>query len=201
MLAVAAVGRSGSEQLTRAIRSLEAAFLIGVEGVTEVWLVRHADVYDGLTEPEDPPLSALGRRQAARLADRVARFGPAAVYSSPYLRAVETARAITDDVSVDRRLIEVPLEIDGEGTFDFKEEPPAVVARMTAALDDVVAAHPGGRVVVVSHAAAIMALLTSTMHLAPGQLRVLPYYTSVSVLRALGELRVVGSIADVAHLE
>jgi hypothetical protein len=31
------------EQLTRAMRSLEAAFLIGVEGVTEIWLIRHGD--------------------------------------------------------------------------------------------------------------------------------------------------------------
>src|SRR5579864_792143 len=107
MLAVAA----GSEQLTRAMRTLEAAFLIGVEGVTEIWLVRHADVYDHLTEPEDPPLSAIGREQAARLAERVKRADPAAVYTSPYRRAVETARAITDDVTVDPRLVEVALEI------------------------------------------------------------------------------------------
>ena len=41
---------TGSEQLGRAMRSLDALFLVGVEGVTEIWLVRHADCYDGLTE-------------------------------------------------------------------------------------------------------------------------------------------------------
>jgi hypothetical protein len=41
---------AGSEHLTRAMRALEAAFLIGVEGVTEVWLVRHGDCYDGMAE-------------------------------------------------------------------------------------------------------------------------------------------------------
>ena len=65
MLAVAA----GSDQLRTAIRSLEEAFLIGLEGVTEVWLVRHADCYRDLTTTEDPPLSALGRQQASRLAE------------------------------------------------------------------------------------------------------------------------------------
>lgn len=44
---------TGSEHLTRAMKSLEAIFLIGVEGVTEIWLVRHADCYQDLTEVED----------------------------------------------------------------------------------------------------------------------------------------------------
>ena len=80
MLAVAA----GSEQITRAMRALEAAFLIGVEGVTEIWLVRHADCYQDIVDVTDPPLSSLGREQAARLAKRIRRAKPAAVYSSPY---------------------------------------------------------------------------------------------------------------------
>ena len=107
MLAVAA----GSEQLSRAMRSLEAAFLIGMEGVTEIWLVRHGDCYRDIVDVNDPPLSAFGREQVGRLAARVKKAQPAAVYSSPYRRAVETARAITDDVKVDQRLVEVALEI------------------------------------------------------------------------------------------
>src|SRR5438132_7125854 len=105
MLAVAPLRGSGSEHLTRAMRSLEALFLIGVEGVTEIWLVRHADCYRDMVEVDDPPLSAVGRDQAQRLAQRVRRADPIAVYSSPYRRAMETAHAITDDVRVDQRLI------------------------------------------------------------------------------------------------
>src|SRR2546430_591911 len=126
MLAVAAA----SEQIRRAMRSLEAAFLIGVEGVTEIWLVRHADCYQDIVETEDPPLSALGRRQAQRLAERIRHAKPAAVYCSPYRRALETARAIDAD-----------------------------------------------------------------------RLRLLPYYTSISTLRVLGDRRMVGTFGDVAHLE
>src|SRR5207249_9811352 len=111
-LAVAPLRGSGSEDLTRAMRSLEAAFLIGVEGVTEVWLVRHADCYRDMVEVDDPPLSTFGREQARRLAERVRRANPAAVYSSPYRRAMETARAITVDVQIDERLVEVSLEVD-----------------------------------------------------------------------------------------
>jgi len=39
------------------------------------------------------------------------------------------------------------------------------------------------------------------MRLEPGQLRMLPYYTSVSTLRVLGDRWMVGSLGDVAHLE
>src|SRR5260370_18825421 len=190
----------GPERMTLAMRSLEAAFLIGVEGVTEIWLVRHGDCYDGMIETEDPPLSALGRKQAALLAQRVRHANPAAVYSSPYRRALETARTITDDVQVDPRLIEMAMDISEEGLLDFKEPASDVIARMRAIVDDIAREHAGERVVAVGHGAAIIAYLTDVLHLEPGQLRLLPYYTSVSVVRVLGDHRMVGGLADVAHL-
>jgi 2,3-bisphosphoglycerate-dependent phosphoglycerate mutase len=197
MLAVTA----GSEHLTRAMRSLEALFLIGVEGATEIWLVRHADCYRDMTEADDPPLSALGREQARRLAERVRRAEPTAVYSSPYRRAMETAHAIADDVRVDERLIEMPLDLSEDGIIEFKEQPDAAAARMRAVVDDIVREHEGRRVVVVSHAASILACLTDVMQLEPGRLRILPYYTSISTVRVLGDRRMAGFIGDVAHLE
>jgi probable phosphoglycerate mutase len=197
MLAVAA----GSEHLTRAMRTLEAAFLIGVEGVTEVWLVRHGDCYDGMTETEDLPLSVLGRKQAALLADRFRGANLAAVYSSPYRRALETAYAITDDVRVDQRLIEMAMEIGDEGQLDFTEAPGDVIARMQAVVGDIAREHAGRRVVAIGHGAAIIAYLTDVLNLEPGRLRLLPFYTSVSVVRVLGDHRMVGGLADVAHLE
>jgi probable phosphoglycerate mutase len=197
MLAVTA----GSEQLTRAMRSLEALFLIGVKGVTEIWLVRHADCYRDMVEVDDPPLSTLGRDQAQRLAARVRRADPVAVYSSPYRRAMETARAITDDVRIDQRLIEMALDLGDDGSLDFKEDPHAAAARMRAVIDDIVGEHEGRRVVVVTHGAAIIACLTDVMRLEPGQLRMLPYYTSISSVRVLGDRRMVGALGDVAHLE
>jgi len=197
MLAVAA----GSEQITRTMRALEAIFLIGVEGVTEIWLVRHADCYQDLVDTSDPPLSALGRDQAKRLGERVRRAKPAAIYSSPYRRALETARAIGDDVRVDDRLIEMALEVGEDGSLELQEPPLGVAERMRAVVDEVIARHPAQRVAVVSHGAAIIACLTDVLHLEPGQLRLLPHYTSISVVRALGDRRMAGAIGDVAHLE
>jgi len=191
----------GSERMTEAMRSLEAAFLIGVDGVTEIWLVRHADCYQDMSDGADPALSALGRRQAELLAERVRELKPAAVYSSPYRRALETARAITDDVRVDERLIEMRMELGDDGALDFKEAPATTIERMSAAINDIASAHPGQRVIVVAHGAAMVMYLTHVLRLEPGQLRMLPYYTSVSVVRVLGERQMVGSLGDTAHLE
>jgi probable phosphoglycerate mutase len=197
MLAVGA----GAERMTQAMRSLEALFLIGVEDVAEIWLVRHGDCYEGMADGPDPPLSPLGRKQAAQLADRVRRLKPAAVYSSPYRRALETAQAITEDVRVDPRLVEMAMDLNEEGQLDFKEPPDKVIERMRAAIDDIAQAHSGQRVIVVGHGAAIVTYITDVLRLERGGLRLLPYYTSVSIVRALGDRRVVGGFGDVAHLE
>jgi broad specificity phosphatase PhoE len=72
---------------------------------------------------------------------------------------------------------------------------------MSAAINDIASAHPGQRVIVVAHGAAMVMYLTHVLRLEPGQLRMLPYYTSVSVVRVLGERQMVGSLGDTAHLE
>ncbi|MEA2655913.1 MAG: 2,3-bisphosphoglycerate-dependent phosphoglycerate mutase [Chloroflexota bacterium] len=184
------------------MRSLEATFLIGVEGVTVIWLVRHGDCYEGMAEGSDPPLSPLGRTQASRLADRVQRAGASVFYASPMRRAVETAHIIGgDDVHEDERLVEIDLELGDDSTLHFKESRASVIDRMRSANEDIVAAHPGEHVVVVTHGIALMAYISDVLHLEPGQMRLLPFYTSVSVVRALGKVRMVGTIADTAHLE
>ena len=197
MLAVGA----GAERMTQAMRSLEALFLIGIEGVTEIWLVRHGDCYEGMADGGDPPLSPLGRKQAARLAERVRRLNPAAVYTSPYRRAVETAGTMTDDLRIEPRLVEMAMDLTDDGVLDFKEAPSIVVERMSAVIDEITETHPGQRVIVVSHGAAIVNYVTDLLRLEPGQLRLLPYYTSVSIVKALGDRRVVAGFGDVAHLE
>jgi 2,3-bisphosphoglycerate-dependent phosphoglycerate mutase len=197
MLAVA----KGAERMTKAMRSLEAAFLIGVEGVTEIWLVRHGDCYEGMAEGPDPRLSALGRKQAERLAERIRRVGATAIYSSPLRRAVETARIIGEDVTEDKRLVEIDLELGEAGDLQFKESSASVIERMRSAINNMVQAHPGQRVIVVTHGVALMAYVADVLGLEPSQIRLFPYYTSVSVVRALGDLRMVGGLIDTAHLE
>ncbi|TMC02066.1 MAG: histidine phosphatase family protein [Chloroflexi bacterium] len=115
-------------------------------------------------------------------------------------RARETAAAISADVRIDDRLVEVHTELEN-GHVHPAELPEDVLARMRGAVTDVVEAHPGGRVVIVGHALSIMSYLCDVLRLEFGTLRILPYYTSVSVVRVLGDRRMAGSLADVAHLE
>lgn len=192
------------QAMATAMRSIEAAFLVDdtgttLSGATEVWLIRHGDCYDRITG-EDPALSPRGREQAARLAERLGRLRIDAVYASPMRRARETAAAITHDVRVDDRLVEVGTELE-DGHVRPAELPEDVLARMREAVSDVVAAHAGGRVVVVGHALSIMSYLCDVLRIEFGALRLLPYYTSVNIVRVLGDRRMVGSLADVAHLE
>jgi 2,3-bisphosphoglycerate-dependent phosphoglycerate mutase len=189
-----------ADDVIRAMRSLEHRYLIGVEGVTEVWLVRHADVYDGLAEVHDPPLSARGREQAERLAQRVRRLPVAAVYASPARRAQETARLLSDEVRLDARIGEAAARFTG-GRLTVDERAEVVVERMRRAVDDAVSAHPGARVVMIGHGIAILNYLANVLRLSTGALRLYPPFTGVSIVRAHGDRRAVGTLFDVSHLE
>ena len=192
--------RKSAEGLTNAMRSIERAFLIGVPEATEVLLVRHGDCYEGMTALDDPPLSPIGIEQARALGARMRRLRPDAVYSSPLRRARQTAEAITPEFRVEPRLLEVTTDLE-RGHVEVAEDPTAVLARMTAAIDEAVAEHEGGRVVMVGHAMSILAYLCHVLRVEFGSLRLLPYYTSINMVRVLGDRRMIGSLADTAHLE
>ncbi|MFT3798634.1 histidine phosphatase family protein [Microbacterium sp.] len=61
-----------------------------------LYLVRHGEHLDAEHGLEDGPLSPRGRRQAARLADRLSGVPLDAVWHSPLERAAETARAVAE---------------------------------------------------------------------------------------------------------
>ncbi|MDX8145667.1 histidine phosphatase family protein [Lentzea sp. BCCO 10_0061] len=66
---------------------------------TRIVLVRHAQsVLPRLGEPDDDqrPLAPAGLAAAEALVDRLAAYAPAAVLSSPLLRAVQTVRPAAD---------------------------------------------------------------------------------------------------------
>jgi broad specificity phosphatase PhoE len=204
-----------------ALGALNQHHLIGVAGACELWLVRHADAYDGLAVLDDgvidPPLSPLGRRQAAMLAERVGPLPVDRVWSSDLARARETARVVAAsrglDVTADPRLREVRTHWD-EGAeqhfrtgddYPFPEPEQEVVTRLGAALADVVAdlgPAPGRRrrALVVTHSAAIITYVCHLLGLPWGRLPILPHYTSVTVLATHEARTVVRSFADVTHL-
>jgi broad specificity phosphatase PhoE len=196
-------------EVTRVMRRVEQAFLFGVPGTTEVWLIRHGDCYQDMVDAVDPPLSPLGREQARRVGERVRLAGVAGTYSSDSRRAHETARAISDEVIKDGRLREIEndptaaVQLILNRHQSFSESAEAVAKRMHEAVDEAAAAHPGGRIAIVTHGVAILCYVGSLMGLEiPAGLRLMPYYTSVSVVRVnLGlDRRMVGSLVDATHL-
>jgi 2,3-bisphosphoglycerate-dependent phosphoglycerate mutase len=196
-------------EVTRIMRRVEQAFLFGVPGTTEIWLIRHGDCYQDMAETADPALSSLGLEQARRVAERVRRAGVAAVYSSDSRRAVDTALAITSEVVTDPRLREIEndpaaaVQMILNRHQSFSESSDAVAKRMTEAVDDAARNHPGERIAVVTHGVAILCYIGSLMGLEiPSGLRLMPYYTSISVVRVNLELdrRMVGSLVDATHL-
>jgi 2,3-bisphosphoglycerate-dependent phosphoglycerate mutase len=197
-------------------------FLVGVEGVREVWLIRHGDAYTDVASlgdgDLDPPLSIPGRRQADLLGRRLAAARVAAVWASDLVRARETAEiaaAYLPDVMVaqDLRLREVtthwavgevppePPEPRPEDYYPYLEPPEEVIERTQAVVLDIareLEARGKLRGAAVTHAALIgiyAAHLLGTRYGMP----ILPQYTSVTVLRVKGERVVLQSLADIAH--
>jgi 2,3-bisphosphoglycerate-dependent phosphoglycerate mutase len=202
-------GPDPAGELTRIMRRVEQAFLFGVPGTTEAWLIRHGDCYQDMAETADPPLSSLGREQARRVGERVRQAGITAIYSSDSRRAVETAAAISDEVVEDSRLREIEndptaaVQLVLNRHQSFTESAEAVAKRMGEAIDEAAAAHPGGRIAIVTHGVAILSYVGGLMGLEiPSGLRLMPYYTSVTVVRVnLGlDRRMVSSLVDATHL-
>lgn len=78
-----------------------------------LYLVRHAKAGERRTfvgDDIDRPLSKKGWKQAEALATRLAKLEPATLYSSPYVRCIQTleplARLMGTTVEVDQRLCE-----------------------------------------------------------------------------------------------
>ncbi|MBF6330328.1 bifunctional RNase H/acid phosphatase [Nocardia transvalensis] len=145
----------------------------------------------------NPPLTPLGREQAARAAKYLASKGDiAAAVTSPLGRARETAEAVTQALDVPVRVLPGLIETDfgeWEGlTFTEAQEQdpqlharwlsdPAVSApggesfdevreRVEAVRRDLIALYPGQNVVVVSHVTPIKMLLQLALGVGPSLL-------------------------------
>jgi broad specificity phosphatase PhoE len=190
---------------------------------TTVVLVRHALPMTGVAA--DPPLSPQGAAQAARAGDWLRWESPAAVVSSPYLRARATAEPIGAaaglPVSIDDDLREwnaprparyITPELLGqsdrgrayaEGRFEAfipVHDQAELSGRMTAALRRAGTRWPGRTVVLVSHGGAINNLLATAL----GSSRTFffnPEYTSMSRVLVMPSGRLVlASVNERAHL-
>jgi broad specificity phosphatase PhoE len=79
------------------IRAHGASMMAEVKSAKVVYFVRHGQSEDNVApvfQSPDSPLSAVGRQQAARIAERVSTLSFDALLASPYRRAQETAAVI-----------------------------------------------------------------------------------------------------------
>ncbi len=161
--------------------------------MTTVLLVRHGQTpTTGKVLPgraKGLELGEVGVAQAARAAERIGALKRvAAVYASPMERTQQTAAPIAKATGCRIRTRDGLNECDfgqwtGKDLADLRKLPewrtvqsypsgfrfpkgesfPEMQARMTGAITDIVAAHPGETVVVVSHADTIKAAIASAM--------------------------------------
>jgi len=139
-------------------------------------------------------LSEDGRWQAARLGERLSHQNITAVYSSPRSRALDTARIIAEQCGLEPATRDALREIghghwEGMKRRDVEEQFAAeyaaweadpftfapeggesglgVLARALPVIREIVTAHPGGRVLVVSHKATLRLVLSSLLAFDP----------------------------------
>jgi len=203
--------------------------LVDEEQVCELLLIRHgrsADVVPGSDESLDPPLHDLGHRQAEALARRLDGKDIAAIYASDLARAVQTAGylSMSRDVEVQQRqdLREVWLGEWERGEFRRRaqtrdpewlafaragrwdlvpgsEGDDALRARVARAIGEVAAHHRGESVAVVVHGGVINAYLAATFGTTSSWFA-LTENTSVTVVLAGAERRILVTVNDCHHL-
>jgi broad specificity phosphatase PhoE len=105
-----------AERPARSPGVFDRAFLVGVEDVTEVLLIRHAQQvmnWEGpVGESVDPPLSDQGRQQARLVGEALSTLRLDAVFSSPLKRAHETALAIALHHRLEPKVIDDLREVE-----------------------------------------------------------------------------------------
>jgi broad specificity phosphatase PhoE len=193
----------------------------------EIVLVRHGlplrvELETGIADPE---LASEGHEQAAKMAAYLGVEDIEAVYVSPLRRAVETARPLCKLLGLEAVVSEGVAEFDRNsreyvpveelratndprwekllrGEWDGVDEDPSLFrARVVATVEDMIARHPGGRVVVVCHGGVINQYLAHVLGIETHIGFFYPQYTSIHrVMAARSGQRSIVSINEASHL-
>ncbi len=176
--------------------------------LTPAFLVRHGrtalNAEGRFRGRQDPPLDEVGRNQAAEAARTLRSIGLVAVYTSPLLRAVQTAEAVAQAAGVHVTVLEGLIDLDyghwegltedearrrDEAAFrTFRAQPweaiapggealIGVVERVRRALVEATSTHPGQPVAAVSHEVPIRLLVARARGIDDGSLWDLPLST------------------------
>ena len=193
----------------------------------EIVLVRHGlplrvELETGIADPE---LAAEGHEQAEKMVAYLGVEDVEAVYVSPLRRALETARPLCKVLGLEAVVSEGVAEFDRNsreyvpveelratndprwekllrGEWDGVDEDPSLFkARVVATVEDMIARHPGGRVVVVCHGGVINQYLAHVLGIETHIGFFYPKYTSIHrVMAARSGQRSIVSINEASHL-
>ena len=193
----------------------------------EIVLVRHGlplrvELETGIADPE---LASEGHEQAAKMAAYLGIEDIEAIYVSPLRRAVETARPLCKLLGLEAVVSEGVAEFDRNsreyvpveelratndprwekllrGEWDGVDEDPSLFkARVVATVEDMIARHPGGRVVVVCHGGVINQYLAHVLGIETHIGFFYPKYTSIHrVMASRSGQRSIVSINEASHL-
>ena len=193
----------------------------------EIVFVRHGlplrvELETGIADPE---LAAEGHEQAAKMAAYLGVEDVEAVYVSPLRRALETARPLCALLGLEAVVSEGVAEFDRNsreyvpveelratndprwekllrGEWDGVDEDPSLFkALVVETIEDMIARHPGGRVVVVCHGGVINQYLAHVLGIETHIGFFYPKYTSIHrVMAARSGERSIVSINEASHL-
>ena len=193
----------------------------------EIVFVRHGlplrvELETGIADPE---LAAEGHEQAEKMAAYLGVEDVEAVYVSPLRRALETARPLCKVLGLEAVVSEGVAEFDRNsreyvpveelratndprwekllrGEWDGVDEDPSIFkARVVETVEDMIARHPGGRVVVVCHGGVINQYLAHVLGIETHIGFFYPKYTSIHrVMAARSGQRSIVSINEASHL-
>jgi len=187
--------------------------------MTDISLIRHAEpeasvrglCYGSL----DVGLSGAGRKQAARLAERLRNEPLAAIYSSPRIRATQTAEAIAalhrlaitaepafreldfgdfegrtyDDIAASHPdLYRQWMENPTEVQFPNGESFSRMRERVLGAYHPLLATHEGTSIAIITHGGVVRTVLADALGIPPGNIfRIAQRYIGLSHIRYLGD--------------
>jgi probable phosphoglycerate mutase len=204
------------------------ALLVGGEA-TRVYLIRHAQSEGNTGEDlatGDPDLTDVGRMQAERLGRRMKSARLDVLYASPLRRTQETAFPIADATGLEvipkadlreialgqaedyarqrppEEMREIERRVTAEATWDAfpgSEGSAPSRRRIGRVMDEIIAAHPGQRIAVVSHAAFIQTYVSMVLGV-ERDFVFYPFNASICSVRARDERRVIWRLNDVSHL-
>ena len=193
----------------------------------EIVFVRHGlplrvELETGIADPE---LAAEGHEQAEKMAAYLGVEDIEAIYVSPLRRAIETARPLCKLLGLEAVVSEGVAEFDRNsreyvpveelratndprwekllrGEWDGVDEDPSLFkSRVVETVDDMIAKHPGGRVVVVCHGGVINQYLAHVLGIETHIGFFYPKYTSIHrVMAARSGQRSIVSINEASHL-